>query len=51
MWLCKIEHNNHNYYSLNRLITNKVNNINELKIKIDNLKKEINDIIIKDKME
>jgi len=42
MWLCEIEHN---YYSLNKLITNKVNNINDLKIKIGNLKKEIKDII------
>ena len=45
--LCEIEHNNHKYYSLNKLITNKDNNLNELRTKIDNLKKEINDIINK----
>jgi len=45
--ICEIEHKNHNYYSLSKLIINKENNINELRIKIDNLKKEINDIINK----
>ena len=46
--LCEIEHNkNHKYYNLNKLMTNKENNINELRIKIDNLKKEINDIMDK----
>jgi len=44
---CEIDHKNHNYYSLTKLITNKENNINELRIKIDNLKKEIKDIIKK----
>ena len=45
--LCETEHNNHNYFSLNKLIKNKENNINELRIKIDSLKQQINDIIIK----
>ena len=51
--LCEIEHNknnkNHNSLYLNKLINNenKNKNINELRIKIDNLKFEINDIIIK----
>ena len=45
--LYEIDHNNHNYYSLNKLITNKENNINELRTKIDNLKKELNDMINK----
>ena len=44
---CEIDHKNHNYYSLTKLITNKENNINELRIKIDNLKNEIKDIIKK----
>ena len=44
--LCELEHNkNHNLYYLNKLIANKENNINELRIKIDNLKIEINDKI------
>jgi hypothetical protein len=42
--ICEIEHKNHNYNSLTKLITNKENNTNELRIKIDNLKKEVNDI-------
>ena len=45
--ICEIEHKNHNYHSLTKLITNKENNISELRIKINNLKKEINDIISK----
>jgi len=41
--LCELEHNKkHNYYSLNQLLVNKANNMNELKIKIDKLKLEIN---------
>ena len=43
--LCEMEHNDHNYCSLNKLITNKENNIDELKTKIDDLKKEVNGII------
>ena len=45
--ICEIEHKNHNYISLTKLITNKTNNINELRIKIDNLKKDLNDIMDK----
>ena len=42
--ICEIEHKNHNYNSLTKLMTNKENNTNELRIKIDILKKEVNDI-------
>ena len=45
---CQSEHNkNHNYYSLDKLIANEENNINELRINIDKLKYEIKDIIDK----
>jgi len=41
--LCELEHNKkHNYYSLNQFMINKANNMNELRIKIDKLKLEIN---------
>ena len=45
--ICEIEHKNHDYNSLTKLITNKENNINELRIKIDNLRNELSDIINK----
>jgi hypothetical protein len=46
--LCELDHNkNHNYFSLNKLISKKENNTNELRIKIDKLKKEIKGIINK----
>jgi len=49
--LCEIEHNKnnkkHNYEYLTKLMSYEENNINELRIKIDNLKIEINDIINK----
>ena len=42
---CERDHKDHNYDSLNKLIIDKDNNINELRIKIDNLKNEIQSII------
>ena len=43
--LCERDHKGHNYDSLNKLIIDKDNNKDELKIKIDNLKNEIKGII------
>ena len=46
---CVMEHNkhnkNHNYEHLTKLLNIEENNINEMRIKIDNLKDEINNII------
>ena len=44
--LCEIGHNkSHNFIYLNKLLTDKENNIKKLKTKIENLKTEIKDII------